>query len=87
MQILQGFLVIITQISPTLRLNRSISAVAKNPIVQVSKSAVLPNPCRTAPASTEAIGISPCDEMLMTLLTLLSLSRSTMRMSVVVVGR
>ena len=67
-------------------LERHKSAVAVKPAAQMNSSAEEPRDWRTAPASTEATGIMPWEPMLMMLLTLLSLSRSTMRIMAVLTG-
>ena len=46
----------------------------------------LPKASRSTPASTDAIGSIPCEQMLVRLFTLLSLSLSTIRMIAVVTG-
>ena len=53
-------------------------AVIVKPTAQIAKSTVLPKAWSAAPANTEAIGIIPCEPMLIRLSTLLSLSFSTL---------
>lgn len=61
-------------------------AVAEKPREQKAKRRVQPKDPRSAPARTEAMGIMPCEPMLIRLFTLLSLSLSTTRMTFVVTG-
>ena len=61
-------------------------AVTVKPKEQKASRTVLPKAFRITPASTDAMGIIPCEPMLVRLLTLLSLSLSTIRMIAVVTG-
>ena len=62
------------------------TAVIVSPAAQMARSTALPKAWSAAPASTEAIGVIPCEPTLTRLLTLLSLLLSTLRWIVVLRG-